>query len=708
MPVIIDVDDSVIVNSNNLSDAPAVRIAADRVRFTNEAILTSTQVGSPALLIEGNGAIIHNAAGARITFSGYPSGPLATTIMGSAFADMIVNDGRIDGLVDLGDGDDEFVQRSSAQSFVRLQGGDDIFRLDNVTTLTQQIVDGGDGYDRYVIGANINTVIYGAASSFEQLEVAVADTIVNLDGFSDFQAILLEAGGRYSIGGSYNPLVQLELNGGWLLFGNSTFGSITGGDDSEIVSVLDTFTGVGTVLGDLDLGGGNDTLILYWTMGPGPDLRGRIDGGDGEDALNIFVTGGQTIDLAAYEGFERLGGSVGSSIVSDMRIIHADAFSRIYAASNGRLVIGDSLASDAFLDLGYRSRVEIEATAMIGMAGYAGLTFFSGISDLYATPDSGNAITLINNGTIAGTVILSSGSDHYDGRDGSEGALYALAGNDSIQMGGGDDYVEGGFGDDEIDGAGGADQLRGGAGADRLTGAEGADTLHGDDGVDHLSGGAGADLMFGGGDGDVLDGGEGADELHGDGGDDLLNGGAGDDNLRGGSGDDELMGGAGRDQLHGGADADRLIGGNGVDRITGDLGEDFLLGGDGDDLLFGGAAADIFAIESIGESFAFRRSDGVKGKGDVIADFESGIDKIDLSAVDADIGLVGDQAFTFVGTAAFSGRSGELRIDDFGTRVLLSGDVDGDGQADFVITINSGLPPPPMPLPTLVAADLIL
>ena len=47
---------------------------------------------------------------------------------------------------------------------------------------------------------------------------------------------------------------------------------------------------------------------------------------------------------------------------------------------------------------------------------------------------------------------------------------------------------------------------------------------------------------------------------------------------------------------------------------------------------------------------------------DVVADFNRAEgDRIDLSAIDADVYAAGNQAFTFIGTAAFSGTPGEIR-----------------------------------------------
>ena len=79
------------------------------------------------------------------------------------------------------------------------------------------------------------------------------------------------------------------------------------------------------------------------------------------------------------------------------------------------------------------------------------------------------------------------------------------------------------------------------------------------------------------------------------------------------------------------------------------------------------------------------------GGRDIIVDFESGADVIDLLGVDADSNCVGNQGFDFIATA-FSGSGAELRIIDQGGRALLQADIDGDANADFEILIYGDAP----------------
>ena len=93
---------------------------------------------------------------------------------------------------------------------------------------------------------------------------------------------------------------------------------------------------------------------------------------------------------------------------------------------------------------------------------------------------------------------------------------------------------------------------------------------------------------------------------------------------------------------------------------------------------------------------------------DTILDFMGGTDRIDLSRIDADTNVAGDQAFRFVGGGAFTGNGtgGELRsTTDAAGRSVVEGDVNGDGVADFTVFVMDATPATPDPL---VVSDFIL
>jgi len=148
-------------------------------------------------------------------------------------------------------------------------------------------------------------------------------------------------------------------------------------------------------------------------------------------------------------------------------------------------------------------------------------------------------------------------------------------------------------------------------------------------------------------------------------------------------------------QIAYGAWIENAIGGAGNDVISGNSASNRLQGGGGDDLLNGlagtdraegGAGADVFVFSAAGHSMGYLlRSDGAKFTPDMLPDFTSGIDRIDLSAIDAMAGTAADDAFTFIGTAAFSNQAGQLRFDVANGLVHIYGDLDGNGIADLHI-----------------------
>ncbi len=299
------------------------------------------------------------------------------------------------------------------------------------------------------------------------------------------------------------------------------------------------------------------------------------------------------------------------------------------------------------------------------------------------------------------------GSEFNDRLTGDEGdnILLGLGGADTLTGAGGNDQIAGGAGADSIDGGTGADRLFGQDGADTVAGGEGDDVLFGGADGDSLSGGAGADSLNGEAGNDTLDGGAGLDVLSGELGADLLNGGDDGDQLYGGADGDQLNGGAGGDVLNGEGGADTLNGGDQDDTLSGEDGADILVGGRGADVLIGGTGADRFAWLDAGDST-------VNGR-DLVFDFTSGSDVLDLSLVDANTLLAGDQAFVLANSFQ-AGQAGRLVVtrDESTGRVLVVGDTDGDGLGDFGFVVGGLFTGPAGPgviaLSTFAPGDLIL
>lgn len=258
--------------------------------------------------------------------------------------------------------------------------------------------------------------------------------------------------------------------------------------------------------------------------------------------------------------------------------------------------------------------------------------------------------------------------------------------------------LTGGAGNDTLDGGGGADTMLGGTGNDTYyvnaatdvvseLSAGGTDTV-----VSSVSRTLGAyqenltlngsSTTSGTGNGlaNKIVGNLAANKLSGLAGNDLLDGGSGNDTLDGGTGNDVLAGSAGNDVLGGGSGNDRLNGGLGADKLS------------------GGTGQDQFVFSSVKDSAV-----GISLR-DVILDFERGVDRIDLSAIDANVASsASNEAFQFIGSAAFSANaSAQVRYSydsDTGVGVLY-GSTDADTTAEFSIQFAG--------VASLAATDFVL
>lgn len=252
-------------------------------------------------------------------------------------------------------------------------------------------------------------------------------------------------------------------------------------------------------------------------------------------------------------------------------------------------------------------------------------------------------------------VVIQLGLDVFGGGAASGDRLISI---ENIIGTGGNDVISGDSRDNVIDGGtGGRDLLNGGAGNDTLSYANAVV----EDGVviNLLNNRTGGDAT-----GDIISGFE---NLIGSSGDDTLTGSSQVNRIDGGAGDDRVDGGAGNDDLSGGAGDDFVLGGTGNDRINGGLGSDRLQGGSGNN---------VFVFDAIDPEAI-----------DQILDYQRGRDRIDLSGIDANASTTANDAFVFIGSAAFGNVAGQLRFADN----ILSGDVNGDGVADFSIQINQPL-----------------
>ena len=347
-----------------------------------------------------------------------------------------------------------------------------------------------------------------------------------------------------------------------------------------------------------------------------------------------------------------------------------------------------------------------------------------------ATGSFDYTLTTATGGTTTGRVtfdavtVKAAGGGFSAHTDTAAADLVGKAGMDLFYGSAGEDRLIGNAGDDQLDGRGGADLMVGGAGHDRYmvdnVGDQVVELAGG--GIDRIAttlgsytlsaqienlfyAGTGSFAGTGNGLANMLSGGDGADTLLGLDGDDVLFGGRGADLLDGGAGVDTAnYGNAVRgvfvdlriaEAQATGAGADTLVG---IENLTGSAFDDLLFGNDGANVLTGGRGADVLLGGKGADTFAYATlADSTTVQMDRIADFSrTQGDRIDLSLIDPDTALAGDQAFTFIGAATFTGAGGtasELRVVTLDEDLFrVEADVDHDGVADFAVTVASVSP----------------
>ncbi len=173
--------------------------------------------------------------------------------------------------------------------------------------------------------------------------------------------------------------------------------------------------------------------------------------------------------------------------------------------------------------------------------------------------------------------------------------------------------------------------------------------------------------------------------------------------ITGTSGNDRLYGTSKADELFGGNGDDRLYGNSGNDTLHGEDGNDYLRGHAGRDFLIGGKGADRFDYNSVSESMPGSANGDVIKAGDGAVAFEgagkSWGDRIDVSGIDANTTLSGNQAFVFGSTA-----KGGLSLIDIDGNTLVRGNIDNTAAFEFEILIVDGA----IDASAYTAADFIL
>ena len=180
----------------------------------------------------------------------------------------------------------------------------------------------------------------------------------------------------------------------------------------------------------------------------------------------------------------------------------------------------------------------------------------------------------------------------------------------------------------------------------------------------------------------------------------VIRGGTGPQMLIGMSGDDTLIAGPqknviragpGTTVIDAGSGADAIFGGSGASTVFGSTGGMTVNGGSGPMTVIAGTGQAVITAGTGAETFVFSpdHTGGMTlATADMISRFNANpANVIDLSAFDALLPAGTSGHLTFIGKAAFDGGAGELRYVATAAGVRLYGDINGDGVADFTLTL---------------------
>lgn len=513
----------------------------------------------------------------------------------------------------------------------------------------------GDGFNNKLIGTLFADVISGFGGN-DLLSGLMGNDILNGGGGDD----RLDGG-----------LGDDLLIGG---FGNDTLDGGAGTDTASYSDARASVTVNLALAGAQNTGGaGLDTLLNVENL-TGSNFNDTLTGNGGN---NVLLGGAGNDTLSGGDNGDQLEGGAGDDL------LFGDASKDVLSGGDGndqlfggasldglRGGLGNDLLNGGLeRDVAYYNNSIINGLGSIGAT--AGVTVNLGLTGPQNTVGAG-IDTLLGIESLVGSKF----NDTFTGNSGGN-FLSGDAGNDSLFGLAGDDSLFGDTGDDQLNGGAGDDQLTGGSGNDTLDGGIGIDTVVYSefDSSNGTTAGVTVNLNLAGAQNTVgtgldtfvsienLLGSKFNDTVTGNGGNNFLTGEAGNDSLFGLAGDDRIFGGIGDDQLNGGSGNDTLNGGYGTDTLSGGLGID---------------------------SFDYNEVDqSPVGTGrDKILDFAGASggfgDMIDLTRIDANSLLAGNQDFSYIGSGAFTA-AGQLRY-DAGTGIL-QGSIDADVSAEFEIQL---------------------
>jgi serralysin len=590
-------------------------------------------------------------------------------------------------VMDGGDGDDVLNGGSGNDRLVGGNGNDTLNGGKGADTLL-----GGEGNDTYVVDNSKDVIIEEGADDTDTVQASVS----------------------WSLGDNLEDLILTgtgHING----TGNALDNHITGNAGNNLISAgagNDTLDGKGGV-DTLQGGKGDDTYIVDLTSAGALQDTITENANEGTDSIVLRGTSTNTaaVTLTLGANLENLDASAtGTSNLNltgndvNNTLIGNAAANTLNGGKGADTLIG-GLGNDTYvIDNAADSIIEEvdEGTDLVKIAiNTAGGSYTLGehlenatLTNTVAFNLTGNAANNVLKGNAANNIIDGgAGSDRMEGGAGNDTYIVDNVGDTVVEAANaGTDLVKSHvdftlganienlslLGSDAINATGNslANVITGNAGNNVLDGKGGVDTLKGGQGddtyiVDLTSAGALQDKI-------TENANEGLDSI-------VLRGtstntsattltlGANLENLDASATGKSKLNLTGNDlnnSLVGNDAANTLRGGAGDDILKGGAGNDILIGGAGADQLHGGSGADIFRFTSLSDL-------GMDGAADVIHDFTRGSDRIDLKSL---------QGYSFIGTEGFSGAK-ELRFAASGDDLLITGDSNGDGEADFSIKL---------------------